>query len=88
MRDLDDLAAYIAADSEQASAAVEARILTEAALLSRFPRAGRRGCVPATRERIVGRTPYILVYQITQRGIRILRVYHGARRWPERIDSR
>ncbi len=40
MRDLEELAAYIAADSEQASESVEARIHEEAKLLSRFPRSG------------------------------------------------
>ena len=40
MRDLDEVAAYIANDSEQAAYAVAERIDKEAKLLSRFPRSG------------------------------------------------
>jgi toxin ParE1/3/4 len=82
-RDLDELAAYIAEDSEQASESVEARIDQEARLLSRFPRSGRIGRISGTRERVVSRTAYILVYRIVSGRVRILRVYHGARRWPK-----
>jgi toxin ParE1/3/4 len=64
IRDLDELAAYIAADSEQAAASVEARIHDAAKSLARFPHSARIGRVPGTRERVVGQTPYILVYQI------------------------
>lgn len=82
IRDLDELANYIAADSDQAAQSVEARIHNEAGLLSRFPRSGRTGCVPGIRERVVARTPYILAYRIVSGRVRILRVYHGARKWP------
>jgi len=82
MRDLEELAVTIAEDSEQAAESVEARIHQEASLLSRFPRSGRPGRVAGTRERVVGRTPYILAYCIVSAKIRILRVYHAARKWP------
>jgi addiction module RelE/StbE family toxin len=85
LRDLDEVAAYIANDSEQAAYAVAERIDKEAKLLSRFPRSGRIGRIAGTRERIVGRTPYLLVYRISSGRIRILRVYHGARKWPARF---
>jgi addiction module RelE/StbE family toxin len=82
MRDLDELADYLGMDSERAAYAIAERIRGEAGLLSRFPRSGRIGRVPGTRERVVGRTPYILVYQIVSGRVRILRVYHGSREWP------
>jgi addiction module RelE/StbE family toxin len=82
MRDLFELAVYIAMDSERAAESVEARIHEEAKLLSRFPRGGRMGRVPGTRERVVGKNPYILAYRIVSGRIRILRVYHSARKWP------
>jgi addiction module RelE/StbE family toxin len=85
IRDLDELAMYIAADSDQAAESVEASIHKEARLLSRFPRSGRIGRTPGTRERVVARTPYILVYRIVSGRVRILRVYHGARRWPDQF---
>jgi addiction module RelE/StbE family toxin len=85
MRDLDEVAAYIAKDSEQAAYPVAERIDTEAKLLCRFPRSGRIGRVAGTRERVVGGTPYILVYRVASGRIRILRLYHGARKWPIRF---
>jgi toxin ParE1/3/4 len=81
-RDLRELVAYIAEDSVQGAELVAERILKAASLLPKMPRSGRPGRVPETRERVVGRTPYILAYRIVSGRIRILRVYHGARKWP------
>lgn len=86
MSDLEELAAYIANDSERTAALVESRIHEEAQLIAQFPFAGRRGRVAGTRERVVSRTPFILAYRIQSGTIRILRVYRGARRWPVSLD--
>jgi len=86
VHDLEQLAAYIAQDSEQNALLVEGRIHHSATLLSLLPAAGRPGRVDGTRELIVLRTPYLLVYCFRSNEIRILRVYHGARRWPARFD--
>lgn len=86
MRDLDELAAYIGEQSEQGAALVEERVHDAARLISQFPRAGRIGRCFETRERFVIDTPYILVYQILKAKIRVLRVYHAARRWPSRFE--
>jgi addiction module RelE/StbE family toxin len=86
MRDLEELAAYIAQDSEQTAELVETRIHEAARLLREVPAMGRPGRVKGTRELIVQRTSYILVYRIKSGTIRILRVFRGARRWPSRFD--
>ena len=82
LHDFDELAAYIAEQSEKSAALVETRIRREAELLSAFPLSGRVGQNPGTRERVVGRTPFILVYRVEAEQIRILRVLRGARSWP------
>jgi toxin ParE1/3/4 len=41
--------------------------------------------VTGTRELVVTGTPYIVPYRVQDGEIQILRVYHGARRWPERF---
>lgn len=87
-RDLEELAAYIARDNEQAAQLVENRIHEAAKFLLRIPDAGRPGRVTGTRELVVLRTPYILVYRHRSGQVHILRVYHGARRWPSRFDSK
>jgi toxin ParE1/3/4 len=86
MSDLEELAAYVANDSERTAAFVETRVHEAAQLIAQFPHAGRRGRVAGTRERVVLRTPYILTYRLQSDRIRILRVYRGARRWPARFE--
>jgi addiction module RelE/StbE family toxin len=86
MRDLEELAAHIAQDSERTADLVESRIHEAARLLREVPAMGRPGRVRGTRGLIVQRTSYILVYRIKSGRIRILRVFRGARRWPSRFE--
>jgi toxin ParE1/3/4 len=81
-RDLRELIAFIADDSPRNADLVNSRILRSVELLAEMPHVGRPGRIPGTRERIVGKTPYILVYRIDADEIRILRVLRGARKWP------
>ncbi len=43
----------------------------------------RRWVVPGTRELVIPKRPFIVPYRMQRDIIQILRVYHGARRWPE-----
>jgi len=86
-RDLEAVAAYIAQDSEQDAQLVERRIRETAKLLLLIPDAGRPGRVGGTREMVAPRTPYIIVYRRASDCIHMLRVYHGARRWPPKFDT-
>jgi toxin ParE1/3/4 len=54
-------------------------------LLPDNPEMGRPGRVPGTRELVIPRTPYIVPYRLEGDIIQILRVYHGARRWPRSL---
>lgn len=86
--DLDSVFQKIAEDRPSAAQKVIRSILSQVEQLDRFPRRGRNGRVPRTRELIVPRLPYIVVYllepSLTQRqsDIVVLRVIHGARLWP------
>lgn len=53
-----------------------------------FPRLGRPGRRPDTRELVISGTPYIVAYRLRDRDVQILRVLHGARRWPEKLQAR
>lgn len=84
--DLISLRAYIAKDDPAAAQRVVQRILHDVErLLPKSPHIGRPGRVPGTRELVVPRTPYIVPYRLRGGTIQILRVYHGARRWPDRL---
>jgi toxin ParE1/3/4 len=50
--------------------------------LAEYPMLGRAGRVKGTRELVVNRTPFIVVYRIKGEMIQILRVLHGARQSP------
>jgi toxin ParE1/3/4 len=60
-------------------------IQTVEQLLSDNPQIGRAGRVPGSRELVIPRTPYIVPYRFQRTTIQILRVYHGARRWPDSL---
>ena len=57
------------------------------ALLASHPWLGHAGRQSTTRELVVARTQYIIVYTVDTRAdtILILRVLHGARQWPEEL---
>lgn len=57
------------------------RILEATRLLRERPELGRPGLREGTREWVVGRSPYILVYRTTPEALEILHVWHGAQDW-------
>lgn len=84
LRNLDDEASYIAADSTAAAQLVVQRVLDAVAMLPEQPGVGRSGRVPGTRELVVLKTRYIVPYRVRGQTIEILRVFHTSRRPPER----
>jgi toxin ParE1/3/4 len=36
-----------------------------------------------TREAVVPRTAYVVVYKLTDRTVEVIGIWHGAREWPE-----
>jgi toxin ParE1/3/4 len=86
INDLASLRSYIAEDDPAAAQRTVLHILrTIEQLLSGNPNMARAGRVPGTRELVVPRTPTIVPYRIRDKRIQVLRIYHGARRWPERF---
>lgn len=57
-------------------------ILAAVNRLAAYPAIARPGRVAGTRELVVVGTPYIVVYRIETVAVVILRVLHGAQRWP------
>ena len=50
--------------------------------LAAFPLSGRIGRRSGTRELTTAPRPYVVIYQVTNTGVVILRVLHGAQLWP------
>lgn len=84
--DLVALRAYIADDDNAAAQRIALRITdTVEKLLSENADIGRPGRVPGARELVIAKTPFIVPYRLQGEVLQILRVLHGARRWPERF---
>jgi toxin ParE1/3/4 len=79
-------AEYIAADSPTAAVRTVTAIFDAVSLLEKYPSVGRPGRVTGTRELVVRGTPYIIPYRVRSDRIELLRVFHGARKWPERFE--
>lgn len=81
--DLDQIHDYIAQDDPSAALLVVDRLLTTTAQLGNFPFLGRPGRVEDTRELLVPRTPYMIVYTIADEyHIDIETYVHTSRNWP------
>ena len=85
--DRDAIFDYIEQDSPRASITVDDRIRLQVESLAQFPESGRTGRVEGTRELVIQRTPYIVAYRIAGTSVRILRILHGARCWPEDMSD-
>jgi toxin ParE1/3/4 len=83
LADVTEIYRYIAADDARAAARAVMRIQAAIRSLAGIPHRGRPGRWPGTRELVVPRTPYIVPYRVAGDAIEILRVFHGARRWPD-----
>jgi addiction module RelE/StbE family toxin len=78
-------AAYVAERDPAAAARIAARLEAAVRELARHPAMGRPGRVAGTRELVVPGTPYVVPYRVVGEEIQILRVFHGAQRWPDEI---
>ncbi|HLY61937.1 MAG TPA: type II toxin-antitoxin system RelE/ParE family toxin [Terriglobia bacterium] len=82
---LDAAATAIARDNPAAAACVVEAIANTVELLAQCPALGRPGRVDGTRELVVPDTPYLVPYRVRGHAVEILRVFHGARRWPKKL---
>ena len=72
---------YIAADNPRAAIAIDLLLGTSVLKLVDFPRSGRPGLVPDTRE-LLPHPSYRIVYEIRDGVVWIVAVVHTARQWP------
>lgn len=84
IEDLAALRAYIEQDNPAAARRIALHIFHNVEmLLADNPEMGRPGRVSGTRELVIPKTPFVVPYRLVGRAIQILRVFHGARRWPD-----
>ncbi|CAN7597167.1 type II toxin-antitoxin system RelE/ParE family toxin [Trinickia sp. LjRoot230] len=85
--DRDRIFDYIEEDSARAAVAVDGQISTQVRQLIQFAETGRPGRIEGTRELVISRTPYIAAYRIIGDTVRVPRVLHGARQWPDDMSD-
>lgn len=73
---------YIAKDNLSAALNQLDEIEKQADMLLDHPKMGRPGREKGTRELIINRTPFILIYRINGNMIQVLHFLHGAQQWP------
>lgn len=86
LADLEAIGDFVARDDPRAAERLVARIISAADTLSDHPHIGRPGRIAGTRELVVTDTTYIVPYRVVDEDIHVLAVFHGARRWPGKIE--
>ena len=81
---------YIAEWNPHAALRVDDEIEQQADHLQERPDMGRTGRVKGTRELVVQRTPFILVYRVREEieRVEVLRVLHESQQWPPEEPER
>ncbi len=78
-----DAIAYIAEDNPSAALGQLDRIEEQTDMLLQQPKLGRVGRVKGTRELVISRTPFIVIYRLqAPQHVEILRLLHGSQQWP------
>jgi len=72
----------IAKDNPYVARRVVLAIEQATSRLGRFPLSGRIGAVKSTRELVMPRLPFIVVYRVTEATIDIIGVFHAAQNRP------
>ncbi|MCP3727291.1 type II toxin-antitoxin system RelE/ParE family toxin [Paraburkholderia sp. CNPSo 3272] len=86
LADREALFNFTVTSNPRRAVAWDERISASVRRLRLFPNLGRVGRVSSTRELVVESTPLVLAYRYENEALTILRVLHGARRWPDAID--
>jgi toxin ParE1/3/4 len=79
------IAEYVAEDNPAVAAALHELIDRQVGRLADHSRVGRPGRIEGTRELVVSHMPYIVAYKVAAGEVIILRILHGAQRWPTRL---
>jgi addiction module RelE/StbE family toxin len=81
INDLVALREYIATDNSQAAPHIAGKILEAASLLGEYPMLGKAGRIHSTREFVISRTPFTIVYLPQADSVTILRIFHQMQQW-------
>jgi addiction module RelE/StbE family toxin len=84
-QDLESIERYIRRDNSEAAIDTVLEIIRRVEMLVDHPGMGRPGRIEGTRELVLGGLPYLVPYTHQGDTVVILRILHGAMKWPERF---
>jgi toxin ParE1/3/4 len=73
---------FIARDNLRTALAQLDQIERQIEMLIQHPEMGRLGRKKDTRELVISRTPFIVIYRVKGERIELIRLLHGSRQWP------
>lgn len=73
---------YIALDSLSAALNQLDEIAAQTSRFAEHPMLGRSGRVDGTRELVMNRTPFLVIYRLHAENVQILEFLHGSQKWP------
>lgn len=80
--DLTEAREFIAMDDPAAARRLADRLVAAADSLLRTPEVGKAGRIEGTRELVVPKTRFLLIYRVWSEQVEIIHVYHARRDWP------
>lgn len=82
-QDLKNIGDYIGEhDGPRRAREVVVRIVESVDALAHMPNRGRVGRVEGTRELVLSRLPFLAIYRVQYSAVEVLRILHGAQKWP------
>ena len=79
--DLEQIADYLREHNPGFAQPTVQRLYEAAQSLTKFPYRGRVGNEPGLRELVTSPLPYIIVYEVSEQAVHVVRILHGARDW-------
>ena len=81
--DLERICDHIVQSRPDSARRVAQSVIERIGTLETFPHLGRPGRVQGTREIAFPPLPFVAVYEVHEEQIVVLRILHGAQRWPQ-----
>ena len=86
VKHLQEAVDFLQEESSRGASTFRRRILEMKRRVGQMPYSGRVGRIDGTREAVVPRTPYILVYRVSEKTADVLGIWHAAPKWPESFE--
>jgi len=81
--DLENIVNYLFEHAPEHAERIARTIYNAPSALLKFPHRGRQGRKEGTRELVLPPLPYLVVYQVRDEIIHIVRILHAAQDWPQ-----